>query len=56
MYFNVFGREPDEAGYAFWIGELSSGQFTQPSAFANMVQSDEFVILTAATVGDFIFL
>ncbi len=56
MYLNVFGREPDEAGYAFWLGELSSGKFTQPLAFANMVQSDEFVLLTAGTVGDFIFL
>ena len=56
MYRNVFGRAPDPGGFAWWIGQLFTIQHTQGSAFLNMVQSDEFVSLTAATVADFFFL
>ena len=56
MYLNVFGREPDAGGYAWWLEQLQSGEFTHPLSFAHMVQSDEFVLLTAATVSDLLLV
>ncbi len=56
MYLNVFGREADEAGYAWWLGQLDQGVFTQARAFSNMAQSDEFVLLTAGTVSDMLLV
>ena len=56
MYRNVFGRAPDEDGYAWWLAQLQSDEFTQPLGFAHMVQSDEFVLLTAGTVSDMLLV
>ena len=56
MYANVLGRVPDQDGYVWWLGQLDSDAHTQATAFANMVQSDEFVLTTAATVADFLFV
>ncbi|MCY4428173.1 MAG: DUF4214 domain-containing protein [Halieaceae bacterium] len=56
MYRNVFGRQPDQQGFNWWVGQLFSLEHTQASAFLHMVQSDEFVALTAATVADFVLL
>ncbi len=53
MYTNVFGRTPDAEGFEWWVDQLFSLEHTQGSAFVSMVQSDEFVLLTAATVADF---
>ena len=56
MYLNVFGREADAGGYAWWLERLQSGEFTHPRSFSHMVQSDEFVLLTAATVSDLLLV
>ena len=56
MYRNVFGRPPDQQGFNWWVGQLFSLEHTQASAFLHMVQSDEFVALTAATVADFVLM
>lgn len=56
MYANVFGRVPDQEGYVWWLNQLDGGPHTQATAFANMVQSDEFVLTTAATVADYLFV
>jgi hypothetical protein len=56
MYLNVFGREPDPAGYNWWLEQLDDEVVMQEEAFSNMVQSDEFVLLTAATVSEFLFV
>lgn len=45
VYRNVFGREPDEAGIAFWLGELESGSRSQARVLEEMTQSNEFVEL-----------
>ena len=55
MYFNVFGRQPDEEGYDWWASQLQEQIFTQETAFASMVQSDEFVLTTAGNALDYIF-
>ncbi len=56
MYENVFAREPDEAGYDWWVDQLYSQAFDQQGAFVNMAQSDEFVLLSAQTVSDYLFI
>lgn len=56
VYTNVLGREPDAAGYNWWLGKLNSGDFSQSEAFNNMTQSDEYVLLTANTVSDWLFI
>ena len=56
MYRNVFGRQPDEAGFNWWLDQLYSQEFSTEEAFVSMVQSDEFVQLTAGTVYDYLFL
>jgi hypothetical protein len=56
MYFNVFGREPDAGGYNWWLEQLDEEEILQQEAFFDMVQSDEFVLLTAATVNEFLFV
>ena len=53
VYTTVFGRQPDEEGYSWWLNQLESGGHTQGEAFAGMTQSDEFVLITAEAVSDF---
>ncbi|MCG8613349.1 MAG: DUF4214 domain-containing protein [Pseudomonadales bacterium] len=50
VYTNVFGREADAEGYAWWLNELDSRVQSQADAFHLMAQSDEFVLLTAGNI------
>lgn len=54
IYMNVFGREPDPEGEAFWIGELASGNRNQTRVLEEMTQSNEFVELTLNSVVDYL--
>ena len=54
MYLNVFGREPDEGGLFFWLGELRSGNRTQANVLVEMTQSNEYVELTVSGVVDYL--
>ncbi len=56
VYGNVFGRDPDGEGFAWWHSRLQLGEHDHASAFASMVQSDEFVLLTAGTASDYLFV
>ncbi|MEE9395857.1 MAG: DUF4214 domain-containing protein [Methylococcales bacterium] len=56
IYSNVFGRQPDEIGYSWWLDQLESENYDQAEAFNGMMQSDEFVLLTAASVSDLVFI
>ena len=56
MYLNVFGREPDQAGFDWWVGELDSGSRSQARAFIEMTQSNEYVLQTLEAVAAFEFL
>jgi hypothetical protein len=56
MYKNVFGRAADQNGYVWWLSKLDDDTHSQATAFASMVQSDEFVLTTAATVADYLFV
>jgi V8-like Glu-specific endopeptidase len=56
MYINVFGREPDRAGYEWWLEQLGSGSKDQAVALLDMTQSNEYVELTLTGVSDFSFL
>jgi hypothetical protein len=56
MYNGVFGRDPDAEGLAWWVGQLDTQAKTQPDAFINMTQSNEYVELTVGTVADMMFL
>lgn len=55
MYQNVLGREPDIDGYDYWLGRLDEGD-THPETFNEMAQSEEFVMLTANTVSEWLFV
>ena len=50
MYLNVFNRQPDQGGLNFWLGELTDGQRSQSGVFEEMVNSDEYVTMTAPVV------
>lgn len=54
MYQNVFGRAPDEGGFAFWSNELDSGNRTQANVLADMTQSNEYVEMTVNQVVDYL--
>ena len=54
VFVNVFGREPDEAGFNFWIGELDSGNRSQTRVLEEMTQSNEFVELRLKDVVAFL--
>ncbi len=56
MYEGVFGREPDQGGFDYWMGELDSGNHSQSSALVAMTQSDEYVQQTYLTVADMLFI
>ena len=53
MFVGVFGREPDEGGYNFWIDELNSGNRTQERVLVEMTQANEYVNLTLDAVTQF---
>ncbi|TCO69870.1 DUF4214 domain-containing protein [Chromatocurvus halotolerans] len=54
MYQNVFDREPDPDGFAWWTGELVSGSRDQAQVVVDMTQSNEFVGLTAGGAVDYL--
>ena len=56
IYSGVFGREPDQSGFDYWVGILDSGEKTQAGAFIDMTQSNEYVELTLVTVSNYEFL
>lgn len=55
MYEGVFGREPDQGGYNYWMGELNSGASDQGDVLLNMTQSDEYIDQTFEVVNDYLF-
>jgi len=54
VYASAFGREPDEAGFAYWTGELDSGARDQVEVAISMTQSNEFVALTVLDAADYL--
>jgi hypothetical protein len=54
MYEGVFGREPDGAGYDWWLNELNSGHRSQVDVLVDMTQSNEYVELTLVGVVDYL--
>jgi hypothetical protein len=54
MYVNVFGREPDEAGFNWWLDQLDSGDKSQTDALLDMTQSNEYVQLTLYGAQDYL--
>ncbi|TCO75165.1 c-type cytochrome [Chromatocurvus halotolerans] len=54
MYRNVFGREPDPDGAAWWTAELSSGRRSQADVLVAMTQSNEYVELTLEPVSRYL--
>lgn len=54
IYLNVFGRQPDEGGLFFWLGELRSGTRTQANVLVDMTQSNEYVEQTLIAVVDYL--
>lgn len=51
----VFGREPDESGYVWWLEELDSGRRSQVDDLVDMTQSNEYVELTKKYVVDYLY-
>ena len=54
IFVTVFGREPDQEGRNFWLGELESGNRDQTRVLEEMTQSNEFVELTVIAVVDYL--
>jgi len=50
VYQNVLNRPPDEAGRAFWVGELDSGRRTRGEMMAGFTESSEYRNATNAPV------
>jgi len=46
IYRLVFGRDPDVAGFAWWVGELTGARRSTAEVFTQMTQSNEYVQLT----------
>jgi hypothetical protein len=55
MYQGVFGREPDEGGYNWWLNQLQSGLSTKVDVFMEMLQSNEYVEETLTEVVDYLY-
>ena len=54
MYRSVLGREPDNDGYVWWLGELDSGAKSQTDVMVDMTQSNEYVELTVSATVDYL--
>jgi len=54
LYLNLFGRESDDSGFAYWTSELDSGNRDFADVAISMAQSNEFVALTAVEAVDFL--
>ena len=54
IYLNVFGREADAGGFAYWTHELDSGNRDLANVAVSMTQSNEFVALTAMDAVDYL--
>ncbi len=50
VYRNILERQPDAAGFTFWLGELDAGRQTRGSLMAVFSESAEFVTKTLAKV------
>jgi hypothetical protein len=50
VYRNVLGRQPDAAGYTFWLGELDAGRRTRGGMMIAFSQSPEYVAVAAPSV------
>jgi hypothetical protein len=56
MYRGILGRDPDQGGYEYWLGELRTEERTEGATLEAMTQSDEYVVNTAAVVSEFEFV
>jgi hypothetical protein len=50
VYQNVLGRSPDPGGYAYWVGQLSSGAMTRGQVIVGFSESEEYKGLTSHEV------
>lgn len=50
VYRNVLGRQPDSAGYAYWLGELNAGRATRGAVMTGFSQSAEYGVSSAPAV------
>jgi len=55
MYEGVFGREPDQGGYNYWMGELNAGTTDQGEVLIEMTQSNEYIDQTLEAVAEYLF-
>lgn len=56
LYYNIFDRAPDEAGWNWWMQLLESGEKSQAEVVDAFAQSNEFAITTLHIVGDYHFM
>lgn len=54
MYSVVFGREPDNDGFLWWLDQLDSASRTQTDVLVEMTQSNEYVELTLSATVDYL--
>lgn len=45
LYTTFFGREPDQAGFDYWVGELTNGAFNRDDILLSFSDSVEFTVL-----------
>jgi uncharacterized protein (DUF1800 family) len=50
VYRNILGRQPDAAGYTYWLGELDAGRATRGRVMAGFSQAAEYVRSSAPSV------
>ena len=50
LFFNVFDRQPDPAGYTFWLGELDANRRSRGNVMVQFSESPEFQQKSAAKV------
>ena len=43
LYQTLVGRDPDAAGFQYWLGEMDAGRVTQGALVEALIKSDEFL-------------
>ena len=50
LYQNALGRAPDQAGFAYWMNQVQTGQQDQASLLLNFSESAENISNTTADI------
>lgn len=55
LYINVLGRDADVEGYTWWLNTIENQSVSHSNVIFSFTQSEEYILQTLQTVGDFLW-